>query len=83
MGKAISEYVDLKITMGNIITILMILVGGIWTIAELDKTNALLTHRLTNIEKRQEQTESITRSLSDMQGDIRYLRQVIERELKR
>lgn len=79
MGKAISDMFDRRITVGNVITIIAMAIGGFWVVAELRANDKLYEQRMNQIERKQDQIEGLARSIAEMQGDIRYLRQIIER----
>ena len=70
---------DPRVTVGNVITIVAMAIGGFWVVAELRANDRLYEQRMAQLERKQDQIEALARSIADMQGDIRYLRQVIER----
>lgn len=79
MGKTIGDMFDRRITVGNVITIIAMAIGGFWVVAELKANDRLYEQRMAQIERKQDQIEGLARSIAEMQGDIRYLRQIIER----
>lgn len=79
MTETIGQLFDKRITVGNILTIVAMAVGGFWVVAELRANDRLTDQRMAQLERKQDQIESLARSIADMQGDIRYLRQIIER----
>lgn len=79
MPEKFVQLFDKRITVGNILTIVAMSIGGFWVIAELRANDRLYEQRMVQIERKQDQIERLAQTIADMQGDIRYLRQLIER----
>jgi hypothetical protein len=69
-----------KANLPLIVTVLTMICGGIWAVAQRDADLSNIQHRQTHAEARLDKVEAVT---SGIEGDIKAIRAVVERVEKK
>lgn len=71
---------DMRITLGNLITLFSMALGGFWVIAELRGNDSVTNTRLTHLEKAAERWNADHDIIIDMRADVKQMRIILERK---